>query len=423
MVVIQYFKKMLIFFFILSIQGCDGSMWNYEREFSNNINELDGGLLNVFDDRVYFLLNRKENLRFKRVYSEDGRYLTSEFSEEWMNDGGERLNRVYTDFYRGIHRGEVQLTFSKQSQNSSLAISEDKNIVYISTHFLDYKKAEVISGGDPNYDKKVNFYNLYKSIDGGKIFNEMPWNTAQSIEQIVFDKTGQRGYVIGGDRTLWRTSNEVGTWRKIKIPHVFKLIMPIDRGDKKSISYDWGAFYFDQNTKVLYLSCFVNDPVHVGKGKSIIYALPWDEDLVDMNKLEPIASVDNQFVTDIKVAGPNKFYLLTETYPFENYYTDMEHKTSHFIVLDHDKVTQYYEFGKKYMLGAFYIGKDNLFYITGMKEVGTGSYDDIAFISKNGGQDWREEKEGKWLQGNYFDPKTNKAWAYKQGKLYSRIIK
>lgn len=58
-----------------------------------------------------------------------------------------------------------------------------------------------------------------------------------------------------------------------------------------------------------------------------------------------------------------------------------------------------------------------------MKEVGTGSYDDIAFISKNGGQDWREEKEGKWLQGNYFDPKTNKAWAYKQGKLYSRIIK
>lgn len=421
----KYYRNIYVLFLLvlaLSFQGCSVFIWDYEREFSNNIGEFDGGLLNVFEDRTYFLVNRQDKIEFKDIYSEDGKYLTSKPSEEWMSDVSELSNRVYTDFYRTNDSGEVQRTLSKQSQDSSLAISEDHKTIYISTYFLDYKIAGVIPHSDPDYDRKTTFYHLYKSTDSGKTFNEMPWSLSQSIKQVLFDKVGNNGYVIGEDRTLWRTTDGAETWKKIIIPKEFKPIITPER-DKPSHFYNWNAFYFDQNTKVLYLSCFIYDPVQTGKGKSVIYALPWDEDLVDMNKLAPIVSVENQFVTDIKVAGPDKFYFLTETYQFEKYYTDMEHKTSHFIVWDNDKITQNYEFGKKYLLGAFYIGVDNLFYIVGMKEVGTGSYDDIAFISTNGGQDWKEEKEGIWLQGNYFDPKTNKAWAYKQGKLYSRIIK
>ncbi|MDV2441405.1 hypothetical protein QR665_18350 [Acinetobacter gerneri] len=74
-------------------------------------------------------------------------------------------------------------------------------------------------------------------------------------------------------------------------------------------------------------------------------------------------------------------------------------------------------------MGAFYVGQDNLLYIIGMKSTGIASYDDIAFISHDNGQSWKEEMEGSWGQGSYFDPKTNKAWLYKQGKLYSRVIK
>ncbi|AOA57062.1 hypothetical protein BFG52_00970 [Acinetobacter larvae] len=401
--------------------GCT-YQWDSEREFTNNIDGLDGGLLNVYDDRVYFLVNRQEKITFKDIRDQDGNYLDSVYAEDWMRDVSELSNRVYTELYRGFNNQPVEKIFSKQSQNSSLSISDDKKTIYISTEFLDYKIATVVPTNDPNYDRKIYFYNLYKSIDGGSNFKAMPWNSTNSIKQILFDSTGVYGYGLGSDRTLWRTDDGAETWKKIKIPKEFQLIQTKDRADRPHVSYDWDAFYFDQKTKTLYLSCFVHDKAVKGKGKSIIYAVPWDANLVDLNSLQPVATVENQFVTDIKLAGENKFYLLTEVYGFERYHTSMEFKNSHFIVLDQNRITLDHDFGKKYLLGAFFQGKDNLLYIIGMKEVGIGSYDDIAFISHDGGKNWREEKEGRWLQGNYFDPESNKAWAYKRGKLYSRTI-
>jgi hypothetical protein len=412
---------LLIFIIFFPIIGCT-YMWDSEREFSNNIEGLDGGLLNVYSDRVYFLVNRQEKIKFKEIRDKDGNYIDSVFAEDWMKDVSELSNRVYTELYRGFNNQKVEKVFSNQSQNSSLFISKDKHTIYISTSFVDYKISEVLRSDDPELEKKINNYHLYKSIDGGSSFKEMPWNSTISIKQILFDSTGVYGYALGDDRTLWRTDDGAETWKKITIPNEFKLLRTKDRVDRPPVSYDWDAFYFDQKTKTLYLSCFVHDKIIKGKGKSVIYAVQWNDDLTDLNKLEPIAAVENQFVTDIKLAGKNKFYLLTETYGFDDYYTSMEFKNSHFIILDNNKITLNHDFGKKYLLGAFFQGKDNLLYIIGMKEVGIGSYDDIAFISKNEGQSWKEEKEGHWLQGNYFDPETNKAWAYKQGKLYSRTI-
>ena len=372
---------------------------------------------------LFFLLNRKDKIIYQAVYDKNGNYIDSIVSEEWMKDSAERRNRVYTELYRGFNNYKVELVFREQSQDSSMAISEDKKTIYISTQFSNNKIAEVVPTSDPDFDRKVSSFHIFKSIDGGNTFQKTSWNIRTSVRQILFDKTGVYGYALGENRSLWRTADGAKTWKKIHIPNEFKLILTKDKADRPSVSYNWDAFYFDQNTKKLYLSCFVHDNSVKGQGKSIVYEVPWNDELTDLNNLKPVASVANHFVTDIKLAAKDKFLFLTEKYPFEDYYTMVEDKKSHFVVVENNKVVVDHNFGKKYFLGAFFIGKDNLYYIVGTKERGISSYDDIAFISTNGGQDWHEEKEDHWLQGNYFDSTTNKAWAYKQGKLYSRTIK
>lgn len=412
----------ILFFLAFSLVGCE-KVWNFERDFKVNSEGLDGGILYVYSDRVYFQVDKREKIKYKSVYDKYGNTIDQIVTEDWMKNSGDRLNRSYTELYRGFDNSETKLIFSKQAQNSSIAISEDKKTIYISTEFLDYKLAEVISDEDPNYDRKIYFYHLYKSVDGGNVFTEMDWPLYFSVRQLLFDDTGVYGYAVGGKRVLRRTSDGAKTWQAITIPREFRLPIIRDRNNMPNISLEWDAFYFDKKTKTLYLSCFVHDPVEARKGKSIIYAVPWDDKLVDLNNLKPVATIDNQFVTDIKLAGDGKFYLLTEVYPFDAYYTGMEAKVSNFIFLENNQIKILHKFGKNYLLGAFYVGQDNLLYIIGMKSTGIASYDDIAFISHDNGQSWKEEMEGSWGQGSYFDPKTNKAWLYKQGKLYSRIIK
>lgn len=404
------------------MQGCT-QIWDKERKLQDNFQGLDGGLLNVYDDRVYFLLDRQQKIEYQSVYDRDGNTIDRVVTEEWMKDSAERRNQIYTELYRGFNDYDVELVFRQQAQNSSIAISSDKNTIYISTEFSNKKIAEIVPKNDPNFYKKVYSYHIFKSTDGGTTFEKTPWNISSSVKQILFDKTGVYGYALGEDRTLWRTNDGAKTWKEITIPDEFRLTFTQNTADRPSISYNWDAFYFDQSTKKLYLSCFVHDKQIKGQGKSVLYEVPWNEELTNLNNLKSVASVANHFVTDIKPAGKDKFLLLTETYNFEDYYTMVEHKNSHFVVLEQNKVFLDHDFGKKYFLGALFIGKNNLYYIIGTKERGIASYDDIALISTNGGQDWHEEKESIWLQGNYFDPETNKAWAYKQGTLYSRTIK
>lgn len=416
--------KILIFiiFIVFSLEGC-AKMWNFEREFKKGSEGLDGGLLYVYDDRVYFQVDKREKIQYQSVYDKDGNTIDQVVTEEWMKDGSERLNRVYTELYRGYNDFDTELILRKQAQNSSLSISDDKKNIYVSTDFLDFKFADVLPKEDPNYDKKIHFYHLYKSSNGGDSFEELRWPLHTSLKIILFDATGNYGYALGGERTLWRTGDGAKTWQRITIPKSFNPPRIIDPDNVPKVSRDWDAFYLDPKTKTLYLSCFVHDPIHSGKGQSVIYTVPWDDKLIDLNQLKPVVSINNRFVTDIKPDQHNQFYLMSETYSFENYYTLPNEKSAQFIYLDNNKVVNEHEFGKGYSLGAMFLGEDNLIYIIGMKSTGIASYDDIAFISHDNGQSWKEELEGSWGQGSYFDPKTNKAWLYKQGKLYSRIIK
>lgn len=120
----------ILFFLTFSLVGCE-KVWNFERDFKVNSEGLDGGILYVYSDRVYFQVDKREKIKYKSVYDKYGNTIDQIVTEDWMKNSGDRLNRSYTELYRGFDNSETKLIFSKQAQNSSIAISEDKKTIYI----------------------------------------------------------------------------------------------------------------------------------------------------------------------------------------------------------------------------------------------------------------------------------------------------
>ena len=284
--------------------------------------------------------------------------------------------------------------------------------------FNDYHKQGVIP-----VDKilgNARIYKMFKSVDSGLNFKPIHWPKARPIIQVLFDQTGQYGYVIGGNRELWRSSDAGETWKKIVIPQQWQLMMVTDDEIINSIVKTFDAYYLDEKTKTLYLSCFKYD---AKQSRNEVYALPWNEALTDMNQLKPIVVIADVYITAIQSAPEQGLYFLTEKFDFSDFNLQSNKKSAQFIYLSKDKKQHLVELGDRLMLGHLYQGKDGVLVIVGSKV--SESYlrfEDMYLISTDQGQSWSFHNNESSATGQTFDTQTNRLWKLENAKLYSKQL-
>ena len=414
-------KKILIYVclsILLTLQGCFG-MWTDENtSFAENMVDLQGGDLRLYQSKGLMFLSYSEPLRMADQYNTQGEVIGRGFAEEWMKDTAEWLNRDQIRLIKGNLNQKAEIIFSIFAQKGSWWTNQDLSKIYISVIFNDYHKQGVIP-----VDKilgNARIYKMFKSVDSGLNFKPIHWPKARPIIQVLFDQTGQYGYVIGGNRELWRSSDAGETWKKIVIPQQWILKAETDDDISNNIVKTFDAYYLDEKTKTLYLSCFKYD---AKQSSNEVYALPWNEALTDMNQLKPIVVIADVYITAIQSAPEQGLYFLTEKFDFSDFNLQSNKKSAQFIYLSKDKKQHLVELGDRLMLRHLYQGKDGVLVIVGSKV--SESYlrfEDMYLISTDQGQSWSFHNNESSATGQTFDTQTNRLWKLENAKLYSKQL-
>lgn len=406
-------------------------MWTFKTKLMRNIKPYTGGDLRLYDNQVFVMQVVEPALEFKTPVSaikdDDPIIINNEFKEDWMDDTNEVLNRTKVRILKGTLENDVSILFETKGQSGSWWISDNSQIIYVTSEWLDYQKIDEYTSED-DY-KKMTFFSIYKSTDGGQNFTQLEWPSHTRISQILFTQDGQKGYIVAGGPSLWRTDNGGKTWRAITIPdHLLKLGIghtALERYQNELAEFD--AYSLDNEGTLTVAgytnSWLVKDSNKETKG-SVIYQMAWNTKTADMNELQPIAFVIHLTVTDIVTAANNTLYLLTEyAEPTDNGIHPKD-KILGFAKIEQGQVTTQHTFGSHLFLGTLYLGKDQLLYATGFSWTKNGlPNSNIAFISKDQGKTWIKQDEQKPVAvASYFDSEHNVSWQLKTYSLYFRRL-
>ena len=414
-------KKTLIYVclsILLTLQGCFG-MWTDENaSFAENMVDLQGGDFRFFNSKGLMFQSYSQPLSSADIYNDKGEVIGRDFAEEWMKDTADRLNHDRMRLIKGNLNQNALIVFNDRAQEGSWWANQDLSKIFITTDFYDFHKQGVIPANKILGNARI--YKMFKSVDSGLSFKPIYWPKGRPIIQVLFDQTGQYGYVIGGNRELWRSSDAGETWKKIVIPQQWQLMMVTDDEIINSIVKTFDAYYLDEKTKTLYLSCFKYD---AKQSRNEVYALPWNEALTDMNQLKPIVVIADVYITAIQSAPEQGLYLLTEKFDFSDFNLQSNKKSAQFIYLSKDKKQHLVELGDRLMLGHLYQGKDGVLVIVGSKV--SESYlrfEDMYLISTDQGQSWSFHNNESSATGQTFDTQTNRLWKLENAKLYSKQL-
>ncbi len=386
--------------------------WTYKEGSERREEPYGGGELFVQPDEQGSLMMQLLGapLEFKKG-------APGEFTEEWMNDVSEISNRKSIRILKSDLQGNVDIVFQKYGDQSQWWISNDGQIVYLVMEWFDRVKSEGVSK-DEYLD--YSYFTIHKSTDAGRHFSQLPWPEHEPINHPVFKQNGQDGYLLGGGPSIWRTTDGGLTWVEINAP---KEILATGTGEDARARYinrtaQFEAFDLDQ-IGTLSVAAFIQDRLGY-KDTTLIYQLPWDETITDMQALKPIVLPEMR-VEDIKRAPEGGLYLLTKTHDFSTLYPNSEEVDYGFMHLQQDKIVTQTIFGRPLRLITLYQGQDNMLVASGV-ETKTMSLSDRNFISFDNGLNWTLSK-GPSNAAAYIDEKTNKAWMYKGFSYYYKHIK
>ena len=399
-------------------------MWATEFKFAKD--NFNGGNLavNATNGKSLLFYIDQEKAEFVDILNDKGEFVDSKFKEEWMKDSNQRLNRMFVEVLSGGTGKSEKIVFKEQAQTGQWWQTVDLKTVYINTYFIDYVLVNTIPEKDQI--RKARRYKIFKSIDGGESFVQLKsWPPFRQVKQVLFDETGIYGYAIGEQKTLWRTSDGGETWIQIHMP---KQILDQLNTMKFDFRVDkiFDSYHFDEKTKVFYFSNLFNDQ---DQYHSLVYKFPWSDDPKEnqISKYDPILMLPNSDIADMNSEG-EKLFILGMVYDFKNKTYDSVDTETTFLVATPDDTKKYQwvdkiKVGNSLQLGKLYIGKEQLLYSSGFKNANSYPYQrSIAAVSFDKGQSWTINDEDNLIQASYFDPKTNKNYKLKNGKVYSREL-
>jgi len=168
------------------------------------------------------------------------------------------------------------------------------------------------------------------------------------------------------------------------------------------------------------LSCF---KYQVQQSINEVYALPWQDNLTDMNQLKAVAIVPDVYITAIQTAPEQGLYFLTEKFDFSNFNLQSNDKSAQFIYYAHQKIQYLVELGDRLILGHLYQGRDRVLMIVGSKVSKSFlRFEDMYLLSKDQGKTWSFNNNESSATGQTFDPQTNRLWKLEEHKLYSKKV-
>ncbi len=412
----QIAKKSLIILLavvciLLTLKGC--TMWTFKTELMRDIKPYGGGDLRIINDDLYVM----QYVSPPYVFKVDAEGMpTGGYTEEWMHDPAEMSMRGTVRILKGSFEEDVQPIFEERGEDGSWWLSPDGQTIYVTTEWFNEGER---AGVTVNEYIDLTYYAVYKSTDGGKRFSQLAWPEHQRITRIMFTPNGQQGYIVGGGPSLWRTNDGAQTWQAITIPNAIYSQriagQASENFDKDITAFD--AYHLDSEGTL-----WVANEMHTSlfnKYVTALYALPWDEQITDMNVLKPTLFPDTHFAS-IESDGSGGVYVMTKVYDFAKNYPHSSEVDYGFMHINQNKILVNKEFGKRDRLYKLYVG-NGLLYIVGA-ENGDIAGDDVALISRDGGVSWDRQDEGRKASAGYFDPQNNIAWAYKTYSLYYRKL-
>lgn len=363
--------------------------------FSKGDKPYGGGAFRIRGNDIISLKVVGPELKFKPA-NELKNPEVAEFTEEWMDDSVERLNRRTIAFLKGTLNTGLTRTFQQRGQDAAWWYSKDWVTVYISTGWMDYKAPRPASGLVPQVTK------LWRSGDGGKNWKQLDWPEDQNIGQLLF-LDSMRGYAIGWGPHIWRTADGGQSWHEVKVPPLADVGEPRKTLDAVNLGPDG----------VLRVAYYVERLGDV-KTSSLIYRLAWDQQDFEQDVVLP-----EQIVVDLQsspeTTGGYSLYALSRLGAPRNWDdpSDKGHRTgalSTWLNGQRSTVQQLHTFDERLMLDGLSVGKQGVLLMYATDATGDGAPLDLTFICTDSGKSWKELNDGA-AQGGYFDPDTNTQYA------------
>ncbi|TCK35149.1 hypothetical protein B0G84_7115 [Paraburkholderia sp. BL8N3] len=329
----------------------------------------------------------------------------AEFTEAWMNNVGERLNRSTVSFQRGTWDSGLTRSFQQPGQSAAWWYSKDWATQYVSTGWMDYKIPVPKNGLSPQITK------LWRSQDGGRKWTQLAWPEDQNIDRLLF-LDASRGYAIGWGPHVWRTADGGHSWREVPLPPV----AADPRDPRKTFSaVDLGP---DGVLRVAYYVAMLGDV----RNASVVYRLHWDTAQFEKDLVLPEQTVVALGSTDEPAGHTYSLYALSRSGPPRNY-DDPNDKgrrigaISTWASYQKPTVRQMHTFDERFTLGGLSVGKQGVLLVFATDAARDGAPHDMTFFSRDFGKSWKELDDGIG-QGGWFDSQTNTQYA-----LYAYTLK
>lgn len=393
------------------IQGCNGVSEEKETFAENMKEDFLSGDFRVFQKTGIFLEKYDQPLKHKDIYNSKGEIVGRDFAEEWMKDPAEGLNRTQMRLIKGDFNQDAKVVFNEFAQRGSWWVSNDLKKIFITTDWEDYHKQGIVPSN--LYLGNARIYKIFRSLNSGGSFQEIKWNKKNPIIQILLDNDGKNGYIIGGNRELWRTMDSGENWSKIGIPNSWQLLQQNNEIENASTTFD--AYFFDSLNKNLYLSVFI---FRNNSAVNEIYRIPLGKELTDINKIKPILKINDLYIHNINVEG-DSIYFLGEKFNFNDFSTQVNHKSAQFVRYKKDGSLKVVNLGDRLSLGYLGISQNGTLFIIGSKVSESGlNYSDIYMTSTDNGGEWKLHESDGNSQGIAVSIESNKLIELKANKLF-----
>lgn len=377
-------------------------------DFAKSDKPYGGGAFRLQGNEVITLKLAGAELKFKPE-SDPKNPEVAEFTELWMNNVHERLNRSTVSFMRGTLDGGMTRFFQQYAQSTAWWYSKDWSTLYVSTGWTDHTTPRSKSLQDflPQITK------LWRSVDGGTTWAQLRWPEDQNIGKLLF-RDALRGYAIGWGPRVWRTADGGQSWQEIPLPP-----MATDpREPRKTFNAaDLGP---DGTLRVGYYVPML------GKIQlsSVVYRLRWDATQFEQDVVLPDQVIVQLATTDDPPGYTYSIYALSRLGLPRNYedLNDKGHRPgaiSTWASYTQPKVDQLHTFDERYRLDGLSAGKRGLLLVYATDATREGAPHDITFYSRDFGKAWNEIDDGIG-QGGWFDPQTNTQYALSAYTLKKR---
>lgn len=396
--------KILVFSLVI-MSGCKGDilMWHYKGDIFNNIlPAVDGDMrVDPYENIYIFDPSADPMITFKPYTPpplEELDNFKAEYSEPWMADTKEEMNRRIVRLFRSGVNSEYSLLFQEYGRNGYWWMSADNQTIYILVERFDYKKM--------NEPAHLTFW---KSTNRGAEFTKMdwhnPWLGRGTAQGMYFDAAGVNGYIFIEPNVVWQTDDKGETWRKVYIPHTETPALP-----DKEISIDTATVDKEGN---LLFSLFTDDMSH-------IYQILHDNRETNLSHMLPKYQVSNKRLLAMTAIpdsdGLYFFYIPCKEkdctwYPHSDFYPTKENQP----------------LGFSYFKNGSYLLDKTLGFFLPIKKVYANSQGKIAvtlempntanyslLLSSNYGEKWTlEDLKDYTTVSDYVDLTNDQYWQYR----------